>query len=385
MKRKTTVPFLYLLLAACGKAPAPPPPPPTVLVAHPATQRIADWDDYSGRFEAVDAVDVKPRVSGAIESVHFHDGDVVQKGQLLFVIDPRPYAAQLARARADLARAKAGFANAEAELARAQQLAARELASRSMLDLKAAAQQQAAADVAAAEAAVEVQSLNVSFTRVTAPLTGRVSYRRLAPGNLVAADTTLLTTIVSEDPIRFVFNAPEAALLKYRRLASGARSSPVEIRLQDEADYRWKGRLEFLDNEIDRSSGTLRARAIVANPKGFLSPGMFGQLRLYAAEPADALVVPDQAVVTDQARLVVYVVDAESVVAQRAIQTGRLVEGLRVIRSGLAANERVIISGVQRARPGRKVNVTEGEVTAFPSGVSRGENGQLLPPPSGLH
>ena len=374
-----------VLLSACGKAPPPPPPPPGVLVAHPLSKPVADWDDYSGRFEAVDSVDVKPRVSGAIESVHFTDGAKVTKGQLLFVIDPRPYAAQLAKAKADLARAKAGLANADAELKRAQSLAASQLVSQAMLDLKSAAQLQSTADVAAAEAAVETQTLNLSFTRITAPITGRVSWRRLAPGNIVTADNTLLTTLQSQDPIRFIFNAPEAALLKYRREAGGAQSSPVEIRLPDEKDYRFKGRMDFLDNEVDRGSGTVRARAVVPNADGFLSPGLFGQLRLYASAAAPALLVPDQAVVTDQTRQVVYVVDAEGTIGQKVVKPGRLVDGLRVIREGLTQQDKIVISGVQRARPGRKVTVTEGEVTAFPTGVSRGENGALEKPAGGLH
>jgi RND family efflux transporter MFP subunit len=354
-----------------------------VLVAHPLAQRVADWDDYAGRFEAVDAVEVRPRVAGAIESVNFKDGEMVKKGQLLFVIDPRPYEALLAHARADQARARAALANADAELKRAQSLAATQLVSQSQLELKAAAQLQAAADLAAAQAALETQTLNLSFTRVTAPIAGRASYRRLAPGNLVAADTTLLTTLVSEDPIRFVFDAPESALLKYKREAAGARTSPVEIRLQDETEYRWKGRMDFIDNAIDRSSGTIRARAVIDNPKGFISPGMFGQLRLFAAPAFDTLMLPDQAVVTDQTRQVIYVVDADGIVKQKSVRPGRLIDGLRVIRDGVSAQDRVIISGVQRARPGHMVTATESSVTAFPTGVSRGEDSQLTLPAGG--
>jgi RND family efflux transporter MFP subunit len=369
-----------ILLSACSKPSAAPEVLPTVEVAHPLSRQVSDWDDYTGRFEAVDAVEVRPRVSGAVLSVHFRDGQVVQKGQLLFVIDPRPYEAQLARARADLAGAKAELANADAELQRAQTLAQRQLVSQSQLDLKAAAQLQAAASLAAAEAAVQTQELNVSFTRVEAPLSGRVSYRRFAPGNIVSADTTVLTTIVSEDPIRFVFDAPESALLKYRRETAGAAAKNVEIKLQDETDYRWKGRLDFIDNQLDRSSGTIRARATVANPGGFLSPGMFGQMRLMDSQPVDALLVPDQSIVTDQTRQVVYTVNAEGIVGQKVVEPGRLIDGLRVIRGGVTTEDRVVISGVQRARPGRKVTATEGELTAFPTGVSRGENSKLTLP-----
>jgi RND family efflux transporter MFP subunit len=227
---------------------------------------------------------------------------------------------------------------------------------------------------------VTTQELNLSFTRITAPIAGRASWRRLAPGNLVIADTTLLTTLVSENPIRFVFDAPESALLRYRRESAAARTMPVEIRLQDETDYRWKGKVDFIDNALDRSSGTIRGRAVLDNPDGFLSPGMFGQMRLFATAPFDALLLPDEAIVTDQTRQVAYVVDAEGNVAQRIVRPGRLIDGLRVIREGLSPTDRVVISGVQRARPGRKVKATQGAVTPFPSGVSRGETSTLSLP-----
>jgi RND family efflux transporter MFP subunit len=369
-----------LLLGGCEEPEPRTEAPPTVQVATPLARQVSDWDDYSGRFEAVDTVEIRPRVSGAIQSVHFEDGQLLQKGQLLFVIDPRPYAAALARARAELAGARALLANADAELKRAQALVEGQLISQAQAELRAADQLQAAASLAGAEAAVATQELNLSFTRVTAPLAGRASYRRLAPGNIVTADTTPLTTIVSVDPIRFLFDAPESALLRYRRVAGGGEASPVDIRLQDEQEYRWKGQVDFIDNTLDRSSGTIRGRATVPNPDGFLSPGMFGQMRLFASQPFEALLLPDQAIVTDQTRQVVYVVDGEGTVTQKVVQPGRLMEGLRVIRAGLAPEDRVVISGVQRARPGRKVTVTEGVVTAFPTGVSRGEDSALSLP-----
>jgi RND family efflux transporter MFP subunit len=396
-----TVAFLPALSALCCVAcskPAPPAPaPPTVEVGTPLSKRVAGWDDYSGRFEPVDAVEVRPRVSGAIESVNFTDGQVVKQGDLLFVIDPRPYAAEVAQAKAQVAGARAQLANADAELKRAQALVGKKLVSESETEVREAAQQKATAELAAAEAALQMKELNLSFTRVTAPLAGRASYRRFAPGNIVTADTTVLTTIVTENPIRFLFDVPESALLKYKREADGGRESRVEIRLQDETDYRWKGRVDFLDNALDRGSGTIRLRAVVDNPNGFISPGMFGQLRLYATEAADVLLVPDQAIVTDQARQVVYTVNADGVVGQKVVTPGQLVEGLRIVREGLTPQDRVVISGVQRARPGRKVTVKESQVSAFPTGVSRGEDSTLsLPgagaaapgassPPSGTH
>jgi RND family efflux transporter MFP subunit len=383
MKITTILPIsavLSVLCVACTKPAPPPPPAPTVLVAQPLVRQITDWDDYAGRFEAVEAVDIRPRVSGAIQSVHFEDGQRVQKGQLLFVIDARSYAALLARAKAELAGARAALANADAELKRSQSLIASQLISQAQADLRVAAQLQAAANLAAAEAAVATHSLNVSFTRITAPISGRASYRRLTAGNIVTADNTLLTTLVTEDPIRFVFDAPESALLRYRRDGAGGRNSPVEIRLQDETEYRWKGKIDFMDNAMDRSSGTIRGRAVLDNPKGFISPGMFGQMRLFGAKPFEALMLPDEAVSTDQTRQVVYTVGPDDVIVQKEVKPGRLMEGLRVIREGLSRDDRVVISGVQRARPGRKVVVTQGTVSAFPSGVSRGENGAMDKP-----
>lgn len=372
--------FLAVLCAAC-RGPAPPPDePPSVEVATPLVKRVAEWDDYSGRFEPVDAVEVRPRVSGAIESVHFRDGQLVEEGALLFVIDPRPYAAELAQAKAQAAGARARLANANAELKRAQALVENRLVSEADTEVRVAAQLSAEAELAAAEALVAMKELDLSFTRVTAPLAGRASWRRLAPGSIVTADTTVLTTIVTEDPIRFLFDVPESALLKYKREADGALASRVDIRLQGETDYRWKGRVEFVDNALDRSSGTIRLRALVENPAGFITPGMFGQLRLFATEPTDALLVPDQAIVTDQMRQVVYAVNADGVVDQKVVEPGRLIEGLRVIHSGLAPQDRIVISGVQRARPGRRVSAIEAEVTAFPTGVSLGEDSTLSLP-----
>lgn len=373
---------LALFAAGCKESAPPPPPPPSVVVAPPLAQRVTDWDDYTGRFEAVENVEIRPRVPGAIESIHFRDGQKVEKGQLLFVIDPRPYAAQLARAQAELAGARAVLANADAELHRAESLVGEKLISQSQAELISAQQQQAAAALAAAEAAATTARLNLAYTRITAPIAGRASWRRLAPGNLVVADTTLLTTLVSEDPIRFVFDAPESALLRYRRENAADPTMPVEIRLQDETEYRWKGKVDFLDNALDRSSGTIRARAVLDNPDGFLSPGMFGQMRLFASPPFDALLLPDEAIVTDQTRQVVYVVDGEGTVSQKIVRPGRLIDGLRVVREGLTPQDRVVISGVQRARPGRKVTATDGAVTPYPSGVSRGETSTLSLPPA---
>jgi RND family efflux transporter MFP subunit len=374
--------FAGVLLAGCSKAPPPADPPPTVTVAAPIVREVRDWDDYAGRFEAVDAVEIRPRVSGMLQEVHFRDGQNVRKGQLLFTIDPRPIEAQLAQSRAQLARAKAAQANADASYRRGKSLSENHLISESDLELLSAGHLQAAADVAAAEANVKANELNLEFTRVAAPLDGQISRHRLAPGNLVEAGATVLTTIVTLDPIRFVFDAPEAALLKYKREhGAEALGNDVDIRLQDEKDFRWKGHIEFIDNALDEGSGTIRARALVKNPTGFLTPGMFGHMRRFESRPVKAMLIPDESVVNDQTRQIAYVVGADGVVQQRTVALGRLIDNMRVIRSGLGAQDRVIISGVQRARPGRKVNAQAGQISAFPSGVSRGEDGRLEMPP----
>lgn len=385
LARACVLAVLPLVVTGCGAKKAPPSePPPAVAVANPIRKQITDWDDYPGRFEAVETVEVRPRVSGLLQSVNFRDGQMVTKGQLLFVIDPRPFAAQLAQAKAQLARAQAARVNAEAEFKRSQTLLASRAISQAEAETRTATQAQAIADVAAAQAAVDANALNLSFTRVLAPISGRVSYRRQAAGNLVVAENTLLTTVVTQSPIRFVFDAPEAALLKYQRDQGAGRSdNPVDIRLQDEADYRWKGKIDFVDNALDAGSGTIRGRAVVPNPTGFLAPGMFGHMRRMASHSTEALLIPDQAVVNDQTRRIAYVVGADGVVGQRNVEVGRVIDGMRVIRAGLAPTDRVIISGVQRARPGRKVTVRPAPMSAFPSGVSRGEDGKIELPPGG--
>jgi len=358
-----------LLLAGCGPKTTPAPPPPNVTVAHPLQATVIDWDDYVGQFVAVDSVDVRPRVSGYLESVGFKDGDIVRKGQVLFVIDPRPYRAALDQAKGQEAHAQAALANARIEVARGVQLLAAKAVSQQAYDLLMSTERQDAADLVAAQANVQTNALNLEFTRVVAPLGGRVSDRRIAPGNLVTADTTVLTNIVSLDPIRFAFTGSEAAYIKYQREnAAGTRASsrvaanPVEIRLQDEATYRWKGRMDFVDNSLDTGSGTIRGRAVVDNPNDFLTPGMFGHMRLQGSGPYLALLVPDQAIVTDQTRQVLYVVAADGKVFERDVQTGPLTGGLRVIRKGIGAGDTIIIDGVQRARAGQNVTPRQGRI-----------------------
>jgi RND family efflux transporter MFP subunit len=343
------------------------PPPPTVTVSAPVSREITEWDDYIGRFEASRTVEVRPRVSGAITAIHFRDGEVVRAGQPLFTIDPRPYAAALAEARAGVASARSDLALARADLDRAARLVAVDAVSKSEVDRLRARVQAAGAALAAANARVRSRALDMEFTLVRAPISGRISDRRVDAGNLVAAgegpSSTLLTVINALDPIYFAFDGSEALFLKAKRSGAGA-GAPVQVRLQDESDYRWKGRLDFTDNGLDTRSGTIRGRAVLANPGLFLTPGMFGNMRLASAGKARALLVPDSAISTDQARKVVLVVGRDGSVAARPVTLGPVVDGLRVIRSGLSPEDRVVISGIQMAAPGAKVQAVAGRIAA---------------------
>jgi RND family efflux transporter MFP subunit len=337
------------------------PPVPIVTVAAPLVRDITQWDDYVGRFEASRAVEVRPRVSGQLVGVHFTDGQIVRKGQLLFTIDARPFNAALAEARADAASARSDLELARVNLARANRLIADEAVSQSDLDQLNARVRAASAALAAADARVRSRSLDVEFTQVRAPIGGRISDRRVDSGNLVAAGEgaggSLLTTINALDPIYFNFDSSEALFLKAQRerQAGAASAQQVEIRLQDESDYRWQGRVDFSDNAINANSGTLRVRAVIDNPDYFLTPGMFGNMRLAQGGTVSALLVPDAAVRTDQARKQLFVVGKDGIVAARPVETGPLVAGLRVIRSGLKPDDRVIVQGIQFAQPGGKV------------------------------
>lgn len=373
------------LAAACAPNKPPPPPSPPVTVATPLAQRVVDWDDFVGQFVAVDSVDIRPRVSGYLQSVGFKDGDYVKKGQILFVIDPRPYQAALDQAKGALAHAQAALANARDQAQRGVPLLAAKAISQQAYQVLLATERQAGADVVSARAQVASAALNLGFTRVGAPMPGRISDRRVAPGNLVTADTTVLTNIVNLDPIRFAFTGSEALYLKYERenaegtrVSSRRAANPVEIRLQDESAYRWKGRMDFVDNALDAGSGTIRGRAVVANPDHFLTPGMFGHLRLLGSGSYPALLIPDQSVVTDQERQVVYVVGADNVAHMRPVELGPMARGLRVVKSGLAPGDAVVIEGVQRAQAGATVAVRRGRIALGPPGSDASE---VMPTP----
>lgn len=376
--------FLAIALAASGcakKKEEPRPPPPIVSVATPLVTSVTDWDDFVGHFEAVDTVQVRPRVSGYLQSVAFRDGDVVRKGQLLFVIDPRPYQAALDQARAQAERVRATLANARAERTRTETLVAGRAASQQELQTRITAEQTAAADLAAGDAAIRAAALNLGFTRVSAPITGRISDRKVSAGNLVGTDQTVLTSIVTVDPIRFVFTGSEASYLKYQRQnAAGTRTSsrfranPVEIRLQGEDSYRIKGRMDFVDNTVDPNSGTIRGRAVVPNPGAFLTPGLFGHLRLLGSGAYKALLVPDSAIVADQSRQIVYVVGQDGKLAARVVKPGQLVHGLRVVGEGLKPEDRVVVDNIGAAKPGTKPRLRQGKITPDPGNNTGGES-----------
>jgi RND family efflux transporter MFP subunit len=365
VRRIKTLPLLAALaaLAACSSGAPPPMPKPHVSAALPLQRDVVDWDDYVGRFEAVQDVEIRPRVSGTVESVNFREGVEVAKGQVLFTIDPRPYRAAAAQARADLVRAEALVTNARTELARAQKLVEAQAISREEFETKEAALRSAAASAGAARATFEARALDLAFTTIRSPITGRISDKRVSIGTYVKAGETPLTRVVTVNPIRFAFEGAESFYLKYVRQAqTGERESsryapnPVDIKLADETSYRWHGLMKFVDNAIDQNSGTIRAYAQVDNPTGFLVPGMFGRARLLGSGTYKALLVPDEAIVTDQTRRFVYVIGKDGKTVQRIVETGPLVEGLRVVKAGLVPGEKVVIDGLARLQPGMDVD-----------------------------
>ena len=362
-------------VAGCDGAPVAKsgPPPPLVTVATPLEKRITEWDEYTGRFAAVETVEVRARVSGFIDSIHFKEGQIVKQGDLLFVIDPRPYKFAVEQTKAEVERAKAKLQIASLDVQRATPLARTQAVTEREFDNRRATERDAAAQVVSLEAAVKQAELNLEWTEVRAPIAGRISDKRVDAGNLIAggqSGATLLSVIVSIDPIHFLFDGSEADFLRYLRLAaSGARPSsrdvqnPVVVRLADETDYKHYGRMNFVDNVINTKTGTIRGRAVFENKDGLLTPGAFGRLRLFGGEH-DALLLPDSAIASDQSRKIVFVVADDGTVGIKLVELGPLVDGLRVIRSGLTRTDRIVIDGLQRARPGQKVKAEEGKVVA---------------------
>ncbi len=358
------------LFAACGEQKAPAagaaPPPPKVSVAKPVQKKVTERDEYVGRFVAFDYVEVRARVSGYLEKIHFKDGQLVKQGDPLFTIDPRPFKAAVAQAKASIEQAKANRAFAESDLKRGESLRAGTTITQQALDQRMQASRVAAAAVTAQQAGLEQAELDLSFTELTAPISGRIGDRRVSVGNLVSGgasgSTTLLATIASIDPIRFEFTMDEASYLRYLRIAGGKASAaadrgmtlPVQLKLIDEDKFSHEGKIDFVDNAIDRSSGTIRGRALFANADSKLTPGMFGRIQIATSAPVAALLVPDAAIATEQVRKFVYVLDADNVAHPKYVKLGQLVDGLRVVE-GIEPDDTIVVNGLMRVRPGVKV------------------------------
>jgi RND family efflux transporter MFP subunit len=355
------------LLAACQQQQATPLPPlPQVTVSQPVAHEVVEWDEYTGRLEAVESVDVRARVSGYLQSVHFTDGALVKKGALLFVIDPRPYQAELNGAKATLEQAIAQYQRTQKDFARAQLLVKSRAMSQEEVDTRASNQRQAEEAVQAARATVDVARLNVEFTQVRAPISGRISRELATVGNLISggtAESTLLTRIVSLDHIYGYFEVDERSYLKYARLwrnwnRSGSRevNIPVYLGLADEIGFSHQGQLDFVDNRLDPNTGTMTGRAVFPNTDLTLVPGLVARLRLPASNPYKALLLPDGAIGSDQTQRFAFVVNDQHTVEYHQVDLGPIIDGLRVIRHGLKPEDWVIVTGVHRVRAGAKVD-----------------------------
>lgn len=362
-----------LLDSLIAPAQAQAPPAPSVTVAPPIARRVTQWDEYTGRFDATEQVEVRPRVSGFIEKIHFRDGQIINKGDPLFTIDQRPYQLSVDGAKAEVARTKAQVALAENEVERADALSGNRILTARDIDQRRANLSSARAGQQAAEAALKTAELNLEWTVVIAPISGRISDRRVDSGNLVSggqSGASLLTTIVKSDPIYFSFDASEADYIRYSRLSqSGERASgrdepnPVMVRLSDETEWKRAGKMNFVDNQLNARSGTIRGRAIFENKDQFLTPGIFGRMRLFGGT-FDALLVPDSVIVSDQARKVVLTLGPDNKIVARPVVLGQMSDGLRVIRSGLDAADKVVITGLANpfVRPGATVTPQAGEI-----------------------
>ena len=357
------------LSTGCGRAPQSAPPPPAVTIAAVPSREITEWDEVSGRFEAVDAVEIRPRVSGYLRRVAFAEGKEVRKGDVLFEIDPRPYQAELARAEAALDQARSGAALAARDVERARRLVDVKAISQEEFDGRVSASAQGSASVRGAEAMVATARLNLEWTRVRAPINGRVGRAEVTEGNLVQAGppaATLLTTVVSLDPIYVSFETDEATYLRYSALArAGSRpssregKSPISLGLANEdGTFPHTGYVDFVDNQLNPETGTIRTRAVFSNKDRLFTPGLFARLKLAGSGHYAATLVLDRAIGTDQDKKFVLVVKPDSTVDYRPIQIGRLVDGFRVVLSGLAPGERIVINGLQRVRPGMKTTPT---------------------------
>jgi RND family efflux transporter MFP subunit len=359
-----------LLGAGCGRVESPPgPPPPAVTVSRPLEREVIEWDEYTGRLDPVESVEVRARVSGLIESAPFREGSVVKKGDMLFVIDVRPFRAELNSKIADVAKAKAQLLDATSDFKRIEEAVKSRAVSERDLDTAKAALDRAKADLEAARAAQDAAQLNVDWCYVISPIDGRISNKRVTEGNLVnggAGQATLLTTVVSQNPIYCYTTVDEASVLKYAQLArEGKRVSaryakiPTFMGVASEKGFPHEGVVDFVDNRIDPGTGTVRGRGVFPNPDGFLQPGMFARVRIPGSGRYHAVLIPDVAIGADQDRRFAMVVNGQDIAEMHPVKLGALFGELRAIESGIKPGDRVIVNGLQRARPGAKVSATE--------------------------
>jgi len=367
-------------LSACSPGRPQAPPPPKVTVSRPQVATITNWDEFPGHVDAVEMVEIRPRVSGYVDSIRFEDGAEVKAGDLLFVIDPRPYQAELDRTRAQRLQAETRLDLAHNELVRAESLRGTKAISEEEYDSRSKATREAEAGLAAAKAAEAAAQLNLDYTRITAPIKGKIGRRLITIGNLVqgggnGSSGTVLTTLVTMEPIYCYFDVPEEAFTRYRsrgqtQVAAGAAGSPVvcELALAGETGYPHRGQVDFFDNQVDKRTGTIRVRGVFANPNRTLVPGMFASVRVPAGPPEETLLIPDVAVGFDQNYKFVYVLNGTNGVETRTIQTGRATGPLRAITKGLTPEDRVVVNGLVTLRPGVKVEPQEASTGAVSSG-----------------
>jgi len=377
-----------LAVAACGgKAGGGPPPPPQVTVAQVLEKRVKDWDEFTGRLQAVETVEIRPRVSGYIDKVAFTEGSLVKRGTLLFVIDPRPYQADYDRAAADVKRFKTALELGRIELARVQHLKESGAVSQEELDERLSTVAQAEANVAGSTAALEAAALNLSFTKVISPIDGRVSRAEVTRGNLVTGGSnggTLLSSVVSMDPIYLYFDADEQSFLRYTQMArSGERpnshdsGSPVQVGLANEEGFPHAGTVDFVDNQLNPQTGTIRARAVLQNKDGQFTPGLFARVQLLGSGEYSAILIEDRAVNTDQNQKYVFVVGANNQIEYRKVKLGRVIDGLRVVREGLKAGDVIVVNGAQRVHPG--ITVTPQRITMGADGAAAASGAPVTP------
>ncbi|WP_058545854.1 multidrug efflux RND transporter periplasmic adaptor subunit MexE [Pseudomonas fluorescens] len=349
-----------LVMSACGKTPdtAASMPPAKVSVAKVLEQPVNEWDEFTGRLEAPETVEIRPRVSGQIDEVAFTEGALVKKGDLLFQIDPRPFQAEVRRLEAQLAQARATATRSANEAQRGERLRLSNAISAELADSRTSAAQEARAAAAAIQAQLDLAKLNLSFTRVTSPISGRVSRADITAGNLVTADVTPLTSVVSTDKVYAYFDADERVFLKYTRLArQGKRgqATPVYMGLSNEDGNPHLGHMNFIDNQVNPQTGTIRGRAVFDNKDGAYTPGLYARLKLVGSGTYSAVLINDEAVGTDLGKKFVLVMDADNKPAYRAVELGPKIEGLRIVRNGLNKDDTIIVKGLQRARPGSPV------------------------------